>query len=91
MAALLYCSRVFQTGVRCCEVLGKEHFFESCRGSHFSSVRELLQSKKYLASVLFSGETTVILKQGRPLLNTHATGVTFWRCKQCSPLNSMYA
>lgn len=65
-AALLPCRSVCQMGERCCEILGKEHIFESCDASH--SLRKLQQGKKYLASVFFSGETTVILKQGTPLL-----------------------
>lgn len=33
--------------------------------------RKLLQGEKYLVSVLFSGGTTVKLKEGRPLLDTN--------------------
>lgn len=66
-AALLPCSSVRQMGERCCEILGKEHIFESCDASH--SLRKLLQGEKILGfSLFFSGETTVILKQGTPLL-----------------------
>lgn len=56
---------------RCCEILGKGAcFFESCDAC---SLENSFKGKnRWLWSFFFSGETTVKLKQGRPLLNTHA-------------------
>jgi len=51
---LLLCNSIFRMGEICCEILGKEHFFEGCDASRY--FRKLLRGKNIWLHPFFQGK-----------------------------------